>query len=44
MGASNIEVHFSPGYRFQSPVYSKNVYSHVSHADVQSLMDGMVVP
>lgn len=34
MGGSTTEVHFSPGYRFQSSVYSKNVYSHVSHADV----------
>ena len=44
MGGSNIEVHFSPGHRFESPVYSKNVYSPVSHADVQSLTDGMLVP
>lgn len=44
MDGSTIEEHFSPGYRFQSPVYSINVYSHVSHADVQSLMDGMLVP
>lgn len=44
MDGSTIEVHFSPGYWFQSPVYSINVYSHVSHADAQPLMDGMVVP